>query len=295
MFHPRFDNPHHRIDQFGGNPFEPFGAARAHPAQLALARQTAEREARLEAERRRLELARQRTEEEHARRVALARQRKRLLRAAHAAATRVAAAYRGHRERHVRKALAALRDEARARADGALDAAFAEIELAIGAIECEHAATAFASRSEKAARVAGELLMRQLLRVDGLDLPAGAERARARRRAIVRGLNERMEQLEALADELKAAPPPSPSGVAGAAGEGCDQEEDDEEDEGDVQMVDAPADAEDDVAPSPAASAGTAPRDVELALLHQMVAELEEQNALLKSTLDAVRAASSDA
>lgn len=300
MFYPAYD-AYPEYNGFG-HPFygDPFGASRAaqsrvHPARLALARQAAERQ--------RLELARQQ-EEERARRAALAKQReaalakqrKKFLRAAHAAATRIAAVWRGHQ---ARIAAQTLREEVAA-TDKLIEAELNEIEAAIAKIEAEHEVMAHESRSEKTARIASELFMRELLRVDGLELPPRAVEARAQRRALVRALNARIEKLEALADELKASSTPSPSSPEhemAPVAEGADEQDEgsEGEGEGDIQMVDAPASAEhegedelaDAIPSSPAHWAEVPASDVELTLLRKMVAELEEQNAQLRAHLEA--------
>ncbi|KAG8466277.1 hypothetical protein KFE25_002033 [Diacronema lutheri] len=290
MFHPAF-HPHDAT--FGASPYDAFYSPQRPFVRSDYAR--AQREAALrEADRRasvraQHELAAR--QQELARRQAQAKQRKKLLRLAHAAATRIAAVYRGHLGRRCACEAITAREAAAARG---VSSALTEIELAVGQVEREHAPT-----TEKEARVASELLMRQLLRLDELDMPAGAEGARAHRRALVRALNERIEQLDALADRLGAAAiplPPSPpttddfadQSSACEAGGACAMD-------ADVAMHDV-AERPDGRALIASASAmpdGTpGAEQLGLAILRSAVADLERQNAELRALLAAARAES---
>ncbi|KAJ1561760.1 hypothetical protein HK405_002939 [Cladochytrium tenue] len=54
---------------------------------------------------------------------------------------------------------------------------------------------------EEHARIA-ELLLQALMKVDSVDIPDGADRARARRKEAVRSLNRRLEEVDATRDRV---------------------------------------------------------------------------------------------
>mmetsp|Transcript_14276 Transcript_14276/g.43381 ORF Transcript_14276/g.43381 Transcript_14276/m.43381 type:complete len:343 (-) Transcript_14276:167-1195(-) len=189
-----FFEPQHRMPaHFYGQGIDPYYyAADPYSAHALYARREAQR--RMEEERM---VARK-----DARRRAIAKERKYLLRLAHAAATSITAAYRGHVVRHHIKPMHALRmtkaQETRHETETSVASALADVEASLSRIFADHVAPAKITPTYKAAHVASELLMAQLLKLDGLDLPADADELRSKRRALVRHINQSIDHLDTL-------------------------------------------------------------------------------------------------
>lgn len=144
------------------------------------------------------ELAARREAERRARRAAAKKvdRRKKLIERAHAAATTIQTAYRGH---HVRHQTAALLKE-RAIAVQALR----EAEQRISEIMATHGTASHATPTKQNFLVASELLMRELLRLDELSLPQLMD-VRDMRRQLVKRVSTTIERFDELAAHMSGA------------------------------------------------------------------------------------------